>query len=105
MSDPEAFLATAPAPRTDEHTFAVLDDALAALAARRGLCLGDEHVMIHLLASLIEQAERCLPAEVLTARDNGSSWPQVAQLLGTSEHEAQSRFGPDSPGAASRWPY
>jgi hypothetical protein len=97
MSDPDAFLAAPPPPSSDDDTFEVIDEALAALAARRGLWLGDQHVTIHLLASLIAQAERCLPTEVTIARDNGTTWTQIAQLLGTSPHEAQLRFDPDSP--------
>ena len=51
-----------PAPRSDDDPFDVIDDAMSALAERRGLWIGDDHVVIHLLASLIDQAERCLPA-------------------------------------------
>ncbi len=45
-----------PTPRTDADTYDVLDDAIADLAHRRGLWLGDELILIHLLASLIDQA-------------------------------------------------
>ena len=93
-----------PSPRTDADTFNVLDDALAALAQRKGLWLGDDLVLIHLLASLIEQAERCLPEAVFTATENGTSWDEIATLLGTSPHEARLRFDPDSPIADGRWP-
>jgi hypothetical protein len=93
-----------PARRTDHDTFAVLDDALFALAERKGLWLGDDLVLIHLLDCLIEQAERCLPEAVLGARDNGAGWDDIAALLGTSPHEAWLRFAPDSPIADGRWP-
>ena len=53
-----------PARRTDDDTFAVIDDALVALAQRRDLWLGDDLVLIHLLDALITQAERCLPEAV-----------------------------------------
>lgn len=94
-----------PAPHTDSDTFAVLDEALTALAQRRSTWLGDETVMIHLLASLIDQAERCLPEAVTTARLNGHSWHDIATLLATSPDEARIRFDPDSPIADSRWPH
>jgi hypothetical protein len=104
MSDPDTLRAAPPAPLSDEDTFDVIDAALTDLADRRALHLGDEHVMIHLLASLIEQAERCLPQEVTTASMNGASWAHIAQLVGTSPHEALLRFDPDSPVADGRWP-
>ena len=91
-------------PRTDDDTYDVLDDALTALAARRGLCL-DEHTTIHLLASLIDQALRALPHEIVTARANGASWDDIASLTGTSPEEARLRYDPDSPIADGRWPW
>lgn len=94
-----------PAPRTDHDTYDVIDDAISALADRRRLWLGDEHTVLHLLASLIQQAERCLPELVCTARMNGTSWNDLAQLLGTNPDEARLRFDPDSPIADSRWPW
>lgn len=93
------------APRTDDDTDDVIDDALLALAERRGLWLGDDAVVVHLLASLIAQAERGLPLAVVHARANGASWDNIAELLGTSAHEAQLRFDPDSPIADRRWPF
>lgn len=92
-------------PRTDDDTNDIIDDALYALAERRGLWLGDENVVIHLLASLITQAERELPLAVVDARANGATWDHIAELLGTSPHEAQLRFDPDSPVADRRWPF
>jgi hypothetical protein len=91
-------------PRTDDDTYDVLDDALTALAQRRGLSL-DERTTIHLLASLIDQALRALPHEVDTARANGTSWNDIAILIGTSTEEARLRFDPDSPIADGRWPW
>jgi hypothetical protein len=90
--------------RTDDDTFAVIDDALSALAERKGLWLGDDLVLIHLLDALITQAERCLPEAVLGARDHGADWDDIAALLHTSPHEAWLRFAPDSPIADGRWP-
>jgi hypothetical protein len=50
--------------------------------------------VIHLLVSLISQAERCLPELVTTARANGHTWDELAVLLGTSPPETQLRFAP-----------
>lgn len=93
-----------PGPCTDADTYEVIDDALTALAQRKGLWLGDDHVLIGLLASLIAQAEHCLPEAVFTATENGTSWDEIATLLATSPHEARLRFDPDSPIADGRWP-
>jgi hypothetical protein len=93
-----------PAPRSDGDTFDLVDDAVAELARRRGMWIGDEHNIIHLLASLADQAERCLPEHVAVARGNGTGWGDIARLLGTSPHEARLRFDPGSPLADARWP-
>ena len=70
-----------PPPSTDDDTSEVIDDSVSALAERRGLWLGTDATVIHLLASLIAQAERELPLAVTTARDEGCSWDDIAQLL------------------------
>jgi hypothetical protein len=93
-------------PISDADTYDVIDDAVAALAGRRGgLWLGDDTVLIHLLASLIHQAERWLPHAVDGARADGATWDDIAALLATSPHEAWLRFDPDSPVADPRWPW
>lgn len=91
-------------PRTDDDTFDVIDHALATLADRRKLWLGDDLVLIGLLDALITQAERCLPHAVHDARANGADWDQIAALLHTSPHEARLRFDPASPITDGRWP-
>jgi hypothetical protein len=93
-----------PTPRTDQDTHAVLDDALTALAQRRHAWLGEDTALIHLIASLTEQAERLLPEAVTNARAEGHTWTDPATLLGTSPHQARLRFDPDSPIADGRWP-
>lgn len=60
-----------PSPHSDDDTFDLVDDALATLAERRGIWLGDDLATMTLIASLIEQAERCLPQAVHDARANG----------------------------------
>ena len=94
-----------PARRTDTDTYTVIDDAVTALAERRGAWLGDDLTVIGLLTSLIDQAERWLPAHVDAARAGGANWDQIAELLATSPHEARLRFDPDSPIADGRWPH
>jgi hypothetical protein len=103
--DPTAFAAAAPPPISDDDTYTVIDEALSDLAARRGLNLGDPHMTNHLIASLIEQAERFLPQEVLDATADGTTWATIAALLGTSPDQAALRYHPDSPIADHRWPY
>lgn len=94
-----------PSPRSGEDTFDLVDDALTALAERRGGRLGDDITTMALVASLIEQAERWLPQLVHDARVNGHSWHEIAQALGTSPDEAHLRFDPESPLADGRWPH
>jgi hypothetical protein len=87
-----------PGPRSGDDTFDLIDDALATLAARRGVWLGDDLAAMTLVASLIEQAERSSAA--LRAR-RPRQRPHLARdrprALGTSPDNAQLRFDPDSP--------
>jgi hypothetical protein len=94
-----------PGPRSGDDTYDLIDDALFALAERRGAWLGDDLTAITLLASLIDQAERCLPDLVTSARLNGHTWDEIARALATSPGEARLRFDPESPIADTRWPY
>ncbi len=47
-----------PGPSNDDDTFDPIDEALATLAQRRGVCPGDDIATIALTVSLIQQAER-----------------------------------------------
>src|SRR6476659_1088942 len=87
---------TTPRPSTGEDTFDLIDDAVAALADRRGVWLGDDVRTITLIASLIEQAERCLPQLVHDARANGHGWTSICQAPGTNPDEARLRFDLES---------
>ena len=58
-------------PRSGEDTFDIIDDAVAALADRRGVWLSDDLSTIALFTSLIQQPERSLPQLVHDARANG----------------------------------
>ncbi len=95
---------TASDPRSGEDTFDLIDDAVAALADRRGVFLGDDLHTIALIASFIEQAERWLPQLVPDAHANGNGWTEIARALGTNPNEARLRFDPESPIADGRWP-
>jgi hypothetical protein len=94
-----------PRPRSGDDTYDLIDDALYALAERRGAWLGDDLTAITLIASLIDQAERFLPELVTNARLNGHTWHQIAAALATSPEQAQLRYGPQSPIADTRWPH
>lgn len=94
-----------PGPRSDDDTFAIVDQALADLAARRVDWIADDLTAIGLVTSLVEQLDRCLPDLVTTARLNGHSWHDIAYMLATSPNQARLRFAPDSPIADTRWPY
>ncbi len=98
-------MTTSPGPHSGDDTFDLIDDALATLAERRGAWIGDDLTAITLIASLIDQAERCLPELVTNARLNGHTWDEIARALATSPDQARLRYGPDSPVADSRWPY
>jgi hypothetical protein len=97
-------LTTSPGPRSGDDTYDLIDDALTALAERRDAWLGDDLTAITLIASLIDQAERCLPELVTSARLNGHTWDEIAGALATSPAEARLRFDPESPIADARWP-
>jgi hypothetical protein len=94
-----------PVPRSgDDDTFDVVDSAVAELGLRRGVWMGDARVMIHLVASVIEQAERFLPELVASAMVDGDcGWADVAVLLGIEAEVARARFDPTSATADGRW--
>ena len=96
---------TSPEPRSGDDTHDLIDDAVTALAERRGAWLGDDLTAMTLIASLIDQAERCLPELVTNARANGHTWNEIARALATSPAEARLRFDPPSPLADGRWPH
>jgi hypothetical protein len=92
-------------PSTGDDTFDLIDDAVAALADRRGVWVGDDLRTIALVASLIQQAERWLPQLVHDARANDHGWTEIARALGTNPAEARLRYDAESPIADGRWPY
>ncbi len=98
-------MTTSPGPRSGDDTFHLIDNAVTALAERRGNWPGDDLAAIALIASLIDQAERWLPPLVHDTRANGHGWPGTAQALATSPDQARLRFNPESPVTDGRWPH
>jgi hypothetical protein len=88
-------------PLADDDTQAALDAALHDLAIRRGFDTDhDATTSLHLLTSLIAQAERLLPKAVADTRNQGCSWAEIADLLGVTRATAWQRYS--TPPAPSR---
>jgi hypothetical protein len=107
MTEPESTSDTKPAelptPQSgDEATFEIVDHAIGQLGMHRGLWMGDDCNMIHLVASVIEQAQRFLPYLIAEARQDGCTWRDIAHLLGTDPEQAQRQYDPASPNADTR---
>ncbi len=81
------------APATGLDSGHALDEALEALAGLRGLeRSGDVGVTLHVLASLVAEAQARLPRAVADARDEDYSWAQIADLLGVTRASAWQRY-------------
>ncbi len=81
------------APATGADSERVLQAAIESLGTLRALPWpGDAGVTMHLLTSLIAEAERRLPRAVADARDQEYSWAQIADLLGTTRASAWQRY-------------
>ncbi len=82
------------APAIGHDTERVLEAAIESLGTLRALAwLGDAGVTLHLLTSLIAEAERHLPRAVADARDQEYSWAQIGDLLGVTRASASQRYG------------
>lgn len=80
-------------PATDTDSEHVLDEAIASLGTLRDLpWLGDAGATLHLLTSLIHQAQQQLPTAVADARDQEYTWAQIADLLGVTRASAWQRY-------------
>ena len=80
-------------PVTGPDSEAVLDEAIGSLGTLRSLeWVGDAGVTLHLLTSLIRQAEQQLPRAVADARDQEYTWAQIADLLGVTRASAWQRY-------------
>jgi len=81
-----------PAPRVDDDSTAVINEAVELLARlRTPYWLGDSGVRLHALVSLIAEAQRQLPQAIRDARDQELTWDEIAQLLNTSPNTARRR--------------
>jgi len=81
------------APSADDASEAAFDAAVVSLGELRGMGRRpDGATRLHLLASLIAEAERRLGAGVAVARDEGCSWAQIADLLGVTRASAWQRY-------------
>ena len=93
-----------PAPRVDDETATVLNQAIETLARlRTPYWLGDTGVRLHALASLTAQAEHLPPDTIHDARDQGPTRNQIAQLLNISPTSARHHH-PSAPTPLRRSP-
>ena len=75
-------------------TVIVLDRAVVDLADRRFMAVLDAPVQMHLLASIVAQAQSWLGEQVAAARDVGASWAEIGALLGVSAATARQHYTP-----------
>lgn len=90
-------------PTVGEDSEIVLEAAIESLASVRGMGFnGDAATTLHLLASLIAEAQQRLPRAVADARDQDCSWAEIADLLGVTRASAWQRYAGRTP--ANRTP-
>ena len=70
----------------------LIEESLVALAQRRAVWLGDEKAAIHLLANLADKTADALAQRIRVARAAGSSWEEIADVLGATPTEVRLRF-------------
>jgi hypothetical protein len=79
-------------PTVGHDTKLVLDAAVEALGKVRSMHDGDPTTTLHLLSSLIADAQRRLPEAVADARNQRCSWAEIADLLGVTRASAWQRY-------------
>ena len=89
---PDSLRHVGAAPYTSVDTLVVMDRALADLADRRYVQRLDTPAQLHLLASLIAQAESWVAEQVALARGDGAAWGDIGRLLGTTATAARQRW-------------
>lgn len=92
MTDTSLRYPEAARPRVGLDTAVVLDAAVVALADRRFMPNLDAPVQVHLLTSLVAQAETWLGEQVTLARAAGMSWAVIGRLLGVTATEARQHY-------------
>lgn len=95
-------LGETPRPQIDLDTHIVVDHAVVDLADRRFMRVLDAPVQVHLLASLIAQAESWLDEQVAAARQAGTPWSEIGRLLGLTATAARQRYSPGTKTTARR---
>jgi hypothetical protein len=86
------------APATGKDSEQALEQAIDTLATLRALPWhGDAGATLHLLTSLITQAEQRLPRAVTDARNQNYSWAQIADLLGVTRASAWQHYNRHGP--------
>ena len=80
-------------PTIGDDTEEVLQHAIERLALHRNMnWLGDSPNVLHLLTSLIAQANQLLPTAVADARDQECSWAEIGDLLGITRASAWQHY-------------
>lgn len=80
------------APCTGADSRLAMDAAIESLRVARNFGHGDAAATLHLLASLVVEAEARLRGAVAAARQDGCSWAEVADLLGVTRASAWQRY-------------
>ena len=83
-----------PGPYASLDTVVVIDRALLELADRRFMTSLDPRTQLHLLASIIAQAEVWVGEQVAVARGDDVGWSDIGRLLGTTATAARQRWAP-----------
>ena len=93
MADSPSRLSALPRPEVGLDTRIVMDRAVVDLAHRRFLATLDPSTQLHLLASLVAQADASLREQVTVAREDPASWSAIGRLLGLTATVARQRYG------------
>jgi hypothetical protein len=80
---------------TDDDSTQAIEEAVHLLSlCRSPMNQGDGALRVHVLASLITQANALLPDAVADARDQDHPWDDIAKQLGVTAGTARRRYGP-----------
>jgi hypothetical protein len=92
MSDPWRIHPSHPV--LDDDSAQVLEEAVRLLGVFRSpLNAGHAGLRLHVLASLINQAEALIPDAARDARHRDFSWSEIGQELGVTTKTARRRYG------------